>query len=115
MTTTPPLVQSPIVNSNNNYVTSSVLIGFVLDKRTDAEVQTVWQQADNYNPQVALGGQPYGAAFLYESATAGLKHKFSDRLFGEAKAGYLRSTDGTTGYFTNYRGPLAYVSLEYQL
>jgi hypothetical protein len=27
------------------------------------------------------------------------------------KAGYLRTTDATTGYFTDYRGPLAYASL----
>ena len=60
---------------------------------------------ENYNPQIAAGGQPYGASFLEESATAGLKHKFSDRLIGEGKAGYLRRTDATTGGFTNYRGP----------
>lgn len=108
-------VPTPIVNANNNYVTGSVLFGFVLDKQTDAEIQGNWEQATDYNPQVAYGGQPYGATFLYESATAGLKHKFTDRLLGDGKIGYLRSTDGTTGGFTNYRGPLAYVSLEYAL
>jgi hypothetical protein len=50
-----------------------------------------------------------------ESATAGLKHKFNDRLLGECKAGYLRATDGTTGGFTNYRGPLFYASITYSL
>lgn len=108
-------VPTPIQNANNNYVTSSVLFGFVLDKLDDAQIQGYWQQATNYNPQVAYGGQPYGATFLFESATIGVKHKFSDWLMAEAKVGYLRSTDGTTGSFTNYRGPLAYVSLEYKL
>jgi hypothetical protein len=96
-------------------VTGSALFGFVLDKLTDAQIQGIWQQATNYNPQIALGGQPYGASFLYESVTVGLKHKFTDRLLGDAKVGYLRSTDPTTGGFTNYRGPLAYVALSFAL
>jgi hypothetical protein len=105
----------PIQNADNNYITGSALCGFVLDKETDAQIQANWQQATNYNPQIAAGGQAYGASFLYESVTAGLKHKFGNRLMGDAKVGYLRSTDGTTGGFTNYKGPLAYVSLSYSL
>ena len=61
------------------------------------------------------GGQPYGASFQQDSVTAGLKHKFSDRLIGEAKVGYLRLNDPTTGGFTNYHGPLAYIALTYSL
>ncbi len=112
---TAAFVPSPIANADNNYVVGSVLCGFALDKRTDAEVQGTWQQADNYNRQIALGGQPYGAAFLFESATIGVKHQFNDKIRGEAKVGCLRSTDGTTGGFTNYRGPLAYAALTYSL
>jgi hypothetical protein len=106
---------TPIQNANNNYITGTALCGFVLDKQTDAQIQGAWQQATNYNPQIAAGGQPYGASFFMESITAGLKHKFNNRLMGDAKIGYLRSTDGTTGGFTNYKGPLAYVSLSYSL
>jgi hypothetical protein len=69
--------------------------------------------ANNYNPQIATGGQPFGSSYHEEeSVTAGLKHKFSDHLIGEGKAGLPARTDRpTTGYFTNYHGPLAYVSL----
>jgi len=105
----------PFQNANNNYVTASALCGFVLDKLTDAQIQGIWQRADNYNPQTALGGQPYGASFELKSITAGLKHKFSDRLVGDGKIGYFDSTNGTTGGFTNYKGPLAYLALEYAL
>jgi hypothetical protein len=86
-----------------------------LDKRTDAQIQGIWQKADNYNPQVALGGQPYGASYEYETVTVGLKHKFTDRLIGDGKIGYLRDTDATTGGFTNFHGPLAYIALEIAL
>jgi len=108
-------VPTPIQNANNNYISSSALCGFVLDKRTDAQIECYWQQADNYNPQISTGGQPYGAGFQETSVTAGLKHKFSDRLLADGKIGYLRKTDDTTGGFTNYHGPLAYVALTYSL
>ncbi|HVW22112.1 MAG TPA: hypothetical protein VHC86_12935 [Opitutaceae bacterium] len=108
-------IPPPFHNANNNYVVGSALAGFVLDKRDDAQLQLNGQQANNYNRWIAAGGVPYGATYLMESATIGLKHKFSDRLFGEAKAGYLRSTDGTNNGLTNYHGPLAYAALTFAL
>lgn len=108
-------IASPIQNANNNYVSGSALCGFVFDKRTDLQLQGFAQKAGNYNPQIATGGQPYGASFEEESVTAGLKRKLSSRLIGEGKIGYLRRTDPTTGGFTNYHGPLAYVALTYSL
>jgi hypothetical protein len=108
-------IPTPIQNANNNYIAGSALCGFAVDKRTDAQLQLSWTRADDYNPQIATGGQPYGAGFMEESATAGLKHLFNNRLEGEIKVGYLRRTDATTGDFTNYRGPLAYASITYSL
>ena len=104
-------IPSPIQNANNNYITGSVLAGFVLNKRADAQIQAIYAHANNYNPGIAYGGQPYGAGFLEESITAGLKYKVTDRLFVDGKVGYLRRTDATTGGFTNYSGPLAYIAL----
>jgi hypothetical protein len=108
-------IPPPIQNANNNYVTGSVVCGFVLDKTDDLQIRGTYCRADDYNPQIAAGGEPYGAGFLEENVTAGVKHKFNDKLLGELKAGYLRRTDDTTGSFTNYRGPLVYVSLTYAL
>ena len=108
-------IPTPIENSNDNYISGSALIGFVLDKKTDAQLQGYWQQATDYNPQIADGGQPYGAGFEIAMVSAGLKHKFSDRLLGEGKVGYIRKTDDTTGGFTNYQSPLVYVAFTYSL
>jgi len=110
-----PYVPPPVANSDDNYFTGSLVCGFALDKTDDLQIRGTYCKADDYNPQIALGGQPYGAGFLEESVTAGVKHKFTDKLLGELKAGYLRRTDDTTGSFTNYRGPLVYVSLTYAL
>jgi hypothetical protein len=105
----------PFVNSDNNYTTSSAICGFAANKTTDVQLQGFWERADNYNPQVELGGIPYGAGFQLESLTVGVKHKFSKSLMGELKVGYMKSFDQTTGGFTNYDGPLAYVALTYAL
>jgi hypothetical protein len=104
-------IPTPIQNSNSNYVTASALVGFVLDKMDDVQLQGFWSKAGNFNPQIATGGQPYGASFEEQSITVGVKHQITKRLFGEAKAGYLSRTDPTTGNFTNYHGPLFYLSL----
>jgi hypothetical protein len=105
----------PFINADNNYITGSAICGFAADKDTDVQLQGFWERANNYNPQVAYGGIPYGASFEIDSITIGLKHKFTNRIFGELKVGELKSTDGTTGSMTNYHGPLAYVSLTYAL
>jgi hypothetical protein len=105
----------PFQNANNNYVSSSALAGFVLEKNTDLQLQGIWTTANNYNPQIALGGQPYGSSFRDLSLTAGLKHKFTDSVYGDCKVGYVRRSDNTTGGFTNYHGPVAYAAVTWAL
>ncbi len=102
-------------NSDNNYISANFLAGAVLTKQDDLQIRFTYYRANNYNAALANLTTPYGAAAEETSVTAGVKHKFSDRIFGEAKVGYLDSKNGTTGGNTNFRGPLAYVSLEYAL
>jgi len=115
LVSSPANIATPIQNANNNYVSGSALAGVVIDKHNKVELQGAAQRANNFNPQIAIGGQPYGSSYEQESVTLSLKHKFNDRLSGEAKGGFLRLTDPTTGGFTNYHGPLAYVALTYSL
>ncbi len=102
-------------NANNNYVTASVLSGWVLEKNTDVQVQYTYYRANDGNAQLAVLSQPYGAAAEESIFTIGIKHKFNDRLVVNAKVGYVDSTNATTGGFTDYRGPLGYVSIDYKL
>jgi hypothetical protein len=108
-------IATPIQNANNNYVSGSALCGFVVDKMTDLQIQGYWQKADNYNPQIATGGQAYGSSFDEERLTVGFKRKLTERMMAEGSFGYLSWTDPTTGGFTNYHGPLAYLSVTYSL
>jgi hypothetical protein len=102
-------------NADNNYRTASFITGWVLDKKTDASIQYTYQKADNFQPELARLTEPYGASYRESTITLGLKHKISDKWISSAKIGYFESTNDTTGGFTNFRGPLAYVAMEYSL
>ena len=102
-------------NADNNYFTGSLLAGAVVSKHDDLQLQVTYYRADNYEPALARFTLPYGAAAREVSVTVGVKHKFTDRLLGHAKVGYFDSKNGTTGGNTDFRGPLAYVSLEFAL
>jgi hypothetical protein len=101
-------------NSDNNYVNGSLITGFVVDKNTDASLQYTYYRADNYNvPSPAAVF--FGAGVKEYTVTLGVKHKFTDRIMGNAKFGYINSKNDTTGGNTNFKGPLVYASLDYAL
>jgi hypothetical protein len=102
-------------NSNNNYVTASALVGFVATKRADVQAQYTYYKADNGDPLLAALTQPYGAAATESMVTVGLKYRLDERRILNAKVGYADSQNDTTGGFTNFHGPLAYISLDYAL
>ncbi len=100
-------------NADNNYWNGNVLAGFVVDKQTDAMVQGTYYRANNYNPALAAATDPYGAGAREYGLYVGVKHKFSDKLLGSAKVGYLDRRNDTAGGNSDFHGPLAYVSLEH--
>jgi hypothetical protein len=102
-------------NSDNNYTTFSLLAGLAVTKSDDVQVQFTAYRADNYNSDLALYTQPYGASATESTITLGLKHKFSSRLIGNAKVGYTDSRNDTNGGYTDYHGVLGYLSLAYEL
>ncbi len=104
-----------VQNSNNNYVTGSLLAGFVVDKDTDAQVQLNYYRANNGNAFLATTTMPFGVNVQDSSVTVGLKRKFSDKWIASGKIGYFNSRNDTTGGFANYHGPVAYLTLEHAL
>ena len=108
-------VNQVLQNSNNNYVTGSIMAGAVLSKDDDLQIQFTYYRANDGDAQLASRTQPYGADLKEYMISAGVKHKFSDKWIGHAKLGYIDNKNVTTGGRTNFRGPLGYVSLEYGL
>ncbi len=101
-----------VQNSDNNYVTGSLVAGFVASKTDDVQFQVNYYHADNGDAYLAPMTMPYGVAVRDYSVTVGVKHLFSSTLIGNAKVGYFESKNDTSGGFANYHGPIGYVSLD---
>ena len=102
-------------NSNNNYFNGSLLAGAVLTKTDDLQLIGTFYRANNGNAFLAALTLPFGVSVKEYSIAVGLKHKFSGKWIGTAKVGYFDSRNDTTGGFTNFRGPLAYLAFEHAL
>jgi len=102
-------------NADNDYMNGNVVAGFVVNKTTDALFEYTYYKADNYNPGVPSASIAYGAGVKEYTVTAGLKMKLSDKMIGRVKVGYFNSKNDTTGGNTNFKGPIAYLSLDYAL
>jgi len=102
-------------NADNNYWNGNVVTGFVLNKDCDAMLEYYCYHADNFDPSLSANTLPVGATVDEYRVTAGLKFKFTDRIIGTAKVGYIESKSDMTGGKSNFKGPLGYVSLTYAL
>lgn len=102
-------------NADNNYWNGNVLVGFVLNKVTDVQLDYTAYHADNYDPLAPPASVSFGAGAKEYTVTAGVKYKLSDKIILNGKLGYFDSKSETTGGNTNFRGPMAYVSLDYAL
>lgn len=109
------LANDVLRNADNNYWNGNVIVGFVLDKTTDAQIEYTRYHAGNYDPSSPPSAFSYGMSTNEYTVTCGVKKKLTDRLIGNAKIGYISSQNATTGGHTNFRGPMAYVALDYAL
>jgi hypothetical protein len=100
-------------NADNNYRNGNAIAGFVLTKSTDAQLEATFYKAGNYNAALAYTTLPFGMSAREVTMTAGVKHKFGEKSVVAAKIGFINSNNDTTGGNTNYRGPLAYVTVEH--
>ena len=99
-------------NSDNNYTTRSFMSGWVLDKKTDLQVQANYYKAANGAAYLAPLTQPDGVAIEDTAVTIGVKHKFSDKWVGNFKVGHFDSVNDTSGGHQNFHGPVGYVSFD---
>ena len=103
-----------IRNADNNYRNGSLVAGVVADRDTDVSLQYTFYRADNYKvPTYAT--QWYGAGVKEYTIAAAVKHRFNDQMVGTFKLGYFNSENQTTGGNTNFKGPMAYVSIDHAL
>jgi hypothetical protein len=108
-------VNKVLQNGDSNYRTGNAIIGFVAAKNTDIQLQYTYYRSNNSDASLAAFTQPYGADSRDSMVTVGIKHKISDTIIFNAKVGYIDSVSNATGGFTNYHGPLGYLSMDFAL
>lgn len=99
-------------NSDSNYRTADVTVGFALDKATDGRFQVAYYRADNFDIPYAQFGMPYGASARDLSVTFGVRRKLSANSVLGAKLGYIDSENATRGDFADFKGPVGYLTFE---
>jgi hypothetical protein len=102
-------------DSKNDYVNGSIVSGWVFDKATDVQLTYTYYRANDGNAYLAPLTQPYGASTREQMFTVGLKHKLSETSVVNVKVGYVDSKNDLTGGYTNFKGPVAYVSFDHAL
>ena len=101
--------------ADSDYMVFHAVVGAVITKRDDLQLRYTEYRADNYDPDIALYSQPYGASATERTIIVGLDHRFSDRLVGGIKLGYMDGENRGAGGNADFRGPLGYMSLTYGL
>lgn len=99
-------------NAENNYYNGDVTVGFAIDAETDVQVLGTYYRANNYDPNQAFATLPYGASAKEYTLAVGLKYKIDPKTVFSGKVGYMDRQDDTSGGYKNYRGPMAYVSVQ---
>jgi hypothetical protein len=100
-------------NSDNNYVTGDASVGFAIDRNTSGLVQGTYYRANNYDESYAAVAMPLGASVRETTISVGLRRKLTEKTVLSGKVGYIDSENATRGGHADFRGPLAYLSVQH--
>lgn len=100
-------------NADSNYVTGDALVGFAIDRRTSGTIQATYYRANNYDEAYAAVAMPLGASARESTISVGLQYKLNAKTVLGGKLGYVDSENATRGGYADFRGPLAYLSVQH--
>ncbi len=102
-----------ILNSRNNYWTANFSSGFVLDDKTDLNLNYFFYDSDNTqnDPAIVL---PLDAASREHGVLATLTRRITKNLRMNLRYGYYNFHDLTSGGHNDFEAHLIYTSLQYR-
>lgn len=106
------LANDVLRNADNNFWNGSIVAGFVVDKVTNAQLETTYYEANNYEPTIANASVPYGYTGREYTVSVGVTRKLTAKWLASAKVGYVDNRNDTSGGNTNFHGPLGYLSMQ---
>ena len=102
-TDTPANEQAPyrITDSDNDYVTANVTVGYALDKRTDIQAGYSFYRAENYSIPLdkagVPGSTPFGSDIEEHVFSVSLNRRISPNMIWNMGYGYYTSNDAASG------------------
>lgn len=100
-------------NSDNNYITGDVSVGFTIDRNTSGLIQATHYRANNYEEAYAAVAMPLGASTRENMITVGVQRRLTKKTMLSGKLGYIDNENSTRGGFADFHGPLAYLSVQH--
>jgi len=97
----------------NNYWTLNFSTGFVLDDRTDLNLEYFFYRADDYRNNATVG-VPYGAGGAEQAVTATLVRRIRSNIRLTLRYGYYHYTDDLSGGYDDFEGHLLLASVQYR-
>jgi hypothetical protein len=106
-------INNLVLNSANNYWTADATAGFVINERTDLQLQYSYYRADDYVNNSA-SSQPFGVGGEQQSVTATITRQITKALKISLKYGFFTNRDDTSGGNDNYDAQLVYANMQYR-
>ncbi len=102
-----------VLNSENNYYTTTLNSMVVLDDKTDFNLGCLYYHAGDFNDNAA-SGVPLGAGAEQYTVTAGITRRINPRLRVNLKYAYTQYDDWASGGNNNYNAQMVFTSLQYR-
>ena len=100
-----------VLESKNNYLSTSFVTGYALNQKTDLQAQYIYYLADNYYDN-SDAGLPLGSGAEEHGVTLSATHRVTENISWTTKYGFFTYTDKLYGGFNDYDAHLIYTSLQ---
>ena len=117
-TDTPASDQAPagVTDSDNDYVTANLTIGYALDKKTDLTFGYSYYYSSNFDIPYAAPGDPgsvgYGTSLEEHVFSVSLNRQINRNMIWNLGYGYYNSNDGTSGGNNNFTANMVSTGLQ---
>jgi hypothetical protein len=105
-----------LADSNNDYVTANVTVGYALDQKTDIRVSYTYYSSSDfdipYESPGVPGSVPYGTDLEEHVFSLSLNRRISPRMIWNMGYGYFTSNEGTTGGHSDFSAHMVSTGLQ---
>ncbi len=117
-TDTPANIYAPfrLADSDNDYVTATMTVGYALDKKTDIQASYSYYYSNNYEVTYdatgVAGAVPFGSEAEEHLFSVSLNRRISPSMIWNIGYGYYTSNDGASGGYNDFDAHMVSTGLQ---